>query len=169
MNSTFNSFDLQSSWMSIMVPSGGTQHKAPQQGHMQGLSLIRIIPLIWIKILEASWLTAFNHWDALLKARLPAYRAPHQSKSRLPPLAAFRLSGFDRCAARLVKRSRMTGFAYHKKRASPSLCSSPWSSPPHTRTCPHRPAGNMGFPGRRWSSWCPLSGGRARRLPSSRL
>lgn len=28
MYSAFNSFDLHSSWMSIMMPSGGTQHKA---------------------------------------------------------------------------------------------------------------------------------------------
>lgn len=50
-----------------MVPSGGTQYKAHQQGRIQGLSLIRITPLIWIKILEASWLTAFNHSDVPLK------------------------------------------------------------------------------------------------------
>lgn len=67
MYSPFNSFDLQSSWMSIIMPSGATQCKAHQQGHIQGLSLIRITPLIWIKILEASWLTAFNHLDVLLK------------------------------------------------------------------------------------------------------
>lgn len=67
MYSTFNGFDLQSSWMSITMPSGGTQYKAHQQGRIQGLSLIRITPLIWIKILEASWLTAFNHFDVLLK------------------------------------------------------------------------------------------------------
>lgn len=34
-----------------------------RQGHIQGLSLIRITPLIWIKILEAPPLTAFNHFD----------------------------------------------------------------------------------------------------------
>lgn len=67
MYSPFNSFDLQSSWMSIIMPSGATQCKAHQQGHIQGLSLIRITPLIWIKILEASWLTAVNHFDVLLK------------------------------------------------------------------------------------------------------
>lgn len=37
-----------------MMASGGTQNKAHQQGRNQGLSLIRITPLIWIKILEAS-------------------------------------------------------------------------------------------------------------------
>jgi len=67
MYGTFNGFDLQSSWMSIMMPSGGNQRKAHQQGRIQGLSLIRISPLIWIKTLKASWLTAFNHFDVLLK------------------------------------------------------------------------------------------------------
>lgn len=57
-----------------MMPSGGTQYEAHQQGRMQGLSLIRITPLIWIKILEASWLTAFNHSDVPLKrAPLPVH------------------------------------------------------------------------------------------------
>lgn len=67
MYSTFNGFDLHSSWMSIMMPSGATQYKAHQQGRVQGLSLIRITPLIWIKILEALWPTAFNHFDVPLK------------------------------------------------------------------------------------------------------
>ena len=76
MYSTFNSFDLKSSWMSIMMPSGGTQYVAHQQGRIQGLSLIRITLLIWIKILEASWLTAFNHFDVPLKrASLLMYAA----------------------------------------------------------------------------------------------
>ena len=65
--STFNSFDLQSSWMSIIVPSGETQYKAHEQGHIQGLCLIHIIPLIWIKISVASCLTASNRSDVLLK------------------------------------------------------------------------------------------------------
>lgn len=48
-----------------MTPSGVTQCEVHQQGHIQGLSPIP--PLIWIKILEASWLTAFNHFDVALK------------------------------------------------------------------------------------------------------
>lgn len=51
--------------MSIILPTGVTQYVVHQQGHIQGLS--HIPPLIWIKILEASWLTAFNHFDVALK------------------------------------------------------------------------------------------------------
>lgn len=47
-----------------------------RQGHIQGLSLIRITPLIWIKILEAPRLTAFNHFDGPLKRALPP-TTPH--------------------------------------------------------------------------------------------
>lgn len=67
MYDTFNSFDLQSSWMSIIMPSGGNQWEAHQQGQIQGLTIIRATPIIWIKILEASWLKGFNHFDVLLK------------------------------------------------------------------------------------------------------
>lgn len=58
---------------------------------------------------------------------------------------------------------------YRRKRAFLSLCSFPWSSRPHTRTCRHPPAGNMGFPGRHWLSSCLLSWGRAHRPLSSSL
>lgn len=58
---------------------------------------------------------------------------------------------------------------YRRKRAFLSLCSFPWSSRPHTHTCRHPPAGNMGFPGRHWLSSCLLSWGRAHRPLSSSL
>lgn len=65
-----------------MMPSGGAQYKAHQQGRIQGLSLIRITPLIWIKILEASWLTAFNHFDVLLKRASLLMHAAQSSADR---------------------------------------------------------------------------------------
>lgn len=118
MYSTFNGFDLQSSWMSIIVPSGGTQYKAYQQGRIQGLSLIRITPLIWIKILEASWLTAFNHFDVPLKRASLLVHATWAPDCFVrpgracfsPPLS---LSGSDRCGSR---RSNI-----HARRDSPTV------------------------------------------------
>lgn len=178
MYSTFNSFDLQSSWTSITVPSGGTQWEAHQQGHIQGLSLIRITPLIWIKILEASWLTGFNHFDVPLKPaslllcakqsaadlrRLLCKKShvcfffflPSQSESvwqDVPPLWSN------------IHVRRVT---YRRKRAFLSPCSSPGSSRPCTRTCRRPPVGSTGFPGRRWPSSCPPSWGTVRRPLSS--
>lgn len=70
-------FDLLSTWTSIMIPSGVTQYEVHQQGHIQGLSHINHIPpLIWIKILEASWPTAFNHFDVALKRASLLVHAP---------------------------------------------------------------------------------------------
>lgn len=54
-----------------------------RQGHIQGLSLIRITPLIWIKILEAPRLTAFNHFDGPLKRALPP-TTPHPLTTNPP-------------------------------------------------------------------------------------
>lgn len=61
-----------------------------RQGHIQGLSLIRITPLIWIKILEAPRLTAFNHFDGPLKRALPPTtpHPPHPLTTNPPPSPA---------------------------------------------------------------------------------
>lgn len=149
-----------------MMPSAGIQYKAHQQGRVQGLSLIRITPIIWIKILKASWPTAFNHFDVPLKrtslfSRVCVTRAA-SVRAFLPPLS---LSGSDRCGT-LVKYSwgRIT---YRRRRAFPSPCSFPGSSRPHTRTCRRPPAGNTESPGLRWLSSCPPSWGTERRPLSS--
>lgn len=175
MYSTFNGFDLQSSWMSIMMPSGGTQYKAHQQGRIQGLSLIRITPLIWIKILEASWLTAFNHFDVLLKRASLLVCATWASAGRRWLLYKTGCVCFCCLSAwagltdvvhtgQIFMHVRIT---YRRKRAFLSLCSFPWSSRPHTRMCRHPPAGNKGFPRHHWLSSCPLSWGRVRHPLSS--
>lgn len=175
MYSTFNGFDLQSSWMSITMPSGGTQYKAHQQGHIQGLSLIRITPLIWIKILEASWQAAFNHFDVPLKRATLLMCVTWVSADRSSLLYNTSCVYFC-CLSVWVGLSDVVHvgqifvhvtITYRRKRAFLSLCSFPWSSRPHTRTCQHPPAGNMGFPKRRWLSSCPLSWGRVHRPPSS--
>lgn len=58
---------------------------------------------------------------------------------------------------------------YRRKRAFLSLCSFPWSSRPHIRTCRNPPAGNTGFPRHRWLSSCLLSWGRGHHPLSSSL
>lgn len=160
-----------------MVPSGGTKYKAHQQGRIQGLSLIRITPLIWIKILEASWLTAFNHSDVPLKR---ASLLTHATQASVDGRWLLYETGCVRfcClsvwagltdvahAGQIFMHVRIT---YRRKRASPSLCSFPWSSRPHTRTCRRPPAGSTGFPRRHWLSSCLLSWGRVHRPLASSL
>lgn len=160
-----------------MIPSGVTQYEVHQQGHIQGLSHINHIPpLIWIKILEASWPTAFNHFDVALKRASLLVYAPWSSAdardfTRLLVSAGGGISVWAGLtdvvhAGQIFMHIRIT---YHRKRAFLSLCSFPSNSQPHIRMCPHPPAGNMGFPKRRWLSSCPLSWRTTRHLPSSSL
>lgn len=143
----------------------------------KGSALIRITPLIWIKILEASWLAAFNHFDVLLKrasllmcaARSSADRCWLLHKTRGVCCCCISVWAGLTDAVHAGQIFMHIGITYRRKRAFLSLCSSPWSSRPHTRTCRHPPAGNTGFPRRRWLSSCPLSWGRAHHPLSSSL
>lgn len=155
-----------------MIPSGATQYEVHQQGHIQGLS--HIPPLIWIKILEASWLTAFNHFDVALKrGSLLMYAHWSSADARwdfirlLVDASQSELVWQMWCT--LVKYLCTSGSPYHRKRAFPSLCSFPSNSQPHIRMCLHPPVGNMGFPKRRWLSSCPLSWKMEPHPPSSSL
>lgn len=67
MYSTFNSFDLPSSWTWITMPSGGNPIRGSPTRSYPRAQPHPHHPLIWIKILEASWLMAFNHFDVPLK------------------------------------------------------------------------------------------------------
>lgn len=169
-------FHLHSTCTSIMIPSGITQYEVHQQGHIQGLSFSHIPPLIWIKILEASWLTAFNHFDVALK-RTSLLMYAHWSSADAQDFIRLLVS-VGGCiqvwasltdvvhAGQIFMHIRIT---YHRKRAFLSLCSFPSNSQPHTRMCRRPPAGNMGFPKRHWLSSGPLSWRMARHLPSSSL
>lgn len=137
--------------------------------------LIRIILLIWIKILEASWLTGFNHFDASLKRAALLACATWASADRHRPLHEASCVCFCRLSfwagltdavhpGKIFMRDRNT---YRRKRAFLLQYSFPWSSLPHTRTCQRPPAGNMGFPRHHWFSSCPLSWGMGCHLLSS--
>lgn len=159
-----------------MLPSGVAQYEVHQQGHIQGLSVNHIPPLIWIKILEASWATAFNHFDVALK-RASLLMYAHWSSADAWDFIRLLVSAGG-CISVWVGLTDVVHvgqifmhirIAYHRKRAFLSLCSFPLSSQPHIRMCQHPPAGNMGFPKCRWLSSCPLSWGMVRHLPSSSL
>ena len=158
-----------------MMPSGGPIYQPHQQGQVQGRRLIRITLLIWIKILAASWLTAFNHFY------VPFKRGPLLVRGSLSSAEHCWLLRESRCACcccisvwagltDLVNTGQIfihIRITYRRKKAFLLLCSSPWSSRPHTHMCRRPPAGNMGFPRRRWLSSCPLSWGRAHHPLSS--
>lgn len=165
MYSTFNSFDLPSSWTWITMPSGGNPIRGSPTRSYPRAQPHPHHPLIWIKILEASWLMAFNHFDVPLKQTSSIAHAT-LSLCWSPQLA---LREKVVCFCCLSVWAGLTDvvhggqifmhdwITYRRKRAFLSLCSFPWSFQPHTRTCRHPPAGNMGFPARRWLFSCPLS------------
>lgn len=135
------------------------------------------LPLIWIKILEASWLTAFNHFDAALKrASLLMYAHWSFADARRDSIRLLLSAGGCISVWAGVTDVVHTGqifmqikITYHRKRAFLLLCSFPSNSQPCIRICQHPPVGNMGFPKHHWLSLCPLSWRMARHPPSSSL